>query len=587
MKTFRLRRLLILFVLLVGLGACKSQGCGQKPDEIPSTADARVEQMASKIPEGAETVVFVKDLKKLRETLNLIKQRLPNTGIVEALQQQIQQAFGIDLLDEKSWQQAGIAANTTAVGGILRSRLIFLMYVENRQAFEQTLVDKAKQAFEIEAVTKTEKVGEHTVKVLSDDPAKQIAWMYQGKLAIVAMPALSQQGALEDGTAKLIVSEIAAAKKEKSLWADQGFQKYKSSVVDKYPLALYINPRAQLNKKEAKDELNKDVNAQVAAEWIEKNMSFAGFGISAEGDQAIVRGHFGLDPKVTGALKAAKEGVPDHNWDAFATEKVLLGARATINAESVFALVIASMPEDKQRALRRDLKMWGDRWALDVEKDIIAQLSGHVGLFFYGIAGGNPMSLIAVRNPADAANMLGLLFALKFKSAEALEGLIAKALEGSAGAVTARPLINLPEDTSFKVVQHVGIPFLNFYVHKDMVVVATSAFGDEAMHKYLTDARDDRKLSAVKSHNLGADFSAAKDFNGLYFNSGRAQNNLGALLAMGGIGQVLASIEEISLTLDSDDVGALATLTLDLVPGAAPAAGDAPAAGATEPPPAK
>ena len=33
--------------------------------------------------------------------------------------------------------------------------------------------------------------GEHQMKVLSEDPARQIAWTYDGKLALVSFPATS------------------------------------------------------------------------------------------------------------------------------------------------------------------------------------------------------------------------------------------------------------------------------------------------------------------------------------------------------------------------------------------------------------
>ena len=91
--------------------------------------------------------------------------------------------------------------------------------------------------------------------------------------------------------------------------------------------------------------------------------------------------------------------------------------------------------------------------------------------------------------------MVGLLMALKFKSAEAVDKLITKMMESQPGRFTLRPLVHLPEDTSFRVI---GAGFGNFYIHKDMVVFATTAFGDEAMHKYLTNARPDRKLNAIE-----------------------------------------------------------------------------------------
>ncbi len=560
-------RVLIFLVLLAGLGSCKANGCGAKPDEMPTTSAARVEQMTSKLPGGTATAFVVSDLGKMRATLNVIKDRLPNTGIVETMQKQVQHAFGIDLLDAESWKRAGVIPDSSAVVAVYRSRLLFLMYVDNRQAFEKTLVEKAKAAFSIEAVTKTQKIGEHQIKVLSDDPQAQIAWLYQGKLALVAMPAIDNQGSLDDGSAVLVLSDVADGKKDTSLWADKGFQAFRTSLVEKHAIAAYINPRAGLGSDAAKKKAAEDPNVKLVADWAVKNVPFVGAGISADGDQAVVKAYLGLAPDVLKNVMIAQKAEVTHNWDAFSTEKMLLGARISMNVAKTYALILEAMPEEQRRGARRNVKSFGDGMAIDLEKEVLDQLAGHVGLFFYGVAGGNPMALMGIKSPQDASNALGLMILLKFKNAAAVDALIQKVVEGTGGAVTVRPFVHLPDDPSFKVVSQTGpMAFGNFFIHGDTVAFATTAFGDEAMHKYLIDARDDKKLSVIEGLDLGKAFATGETFSGLYFNSARAQENLGAILAMGGIGPILASIQEASLSLDADDHGAFGLLTIDLVP---------------------
>ena len=355
-------RLLIFLVLLVGLGACKDGGCGKKADEIPATPAARVEQMTAKLPTKSDTVIIAKDLEALRQTLGVIKERLPYTGIVDTMQKQVQVAFGIDVLDAASWQRAGVAPNSSMVVAVYRSRLIFLMYVENRQAFEKTLVEKAKSAFSIEAVTKSEKVGKHPIKVLSDDPARQIAWMYQGKLALISMPALDNQGALEDGSAKMILGELADSKKESSIWSDAGFQSFRAALVENYPVAAWANPRKGLESEEAKKRISEDPNAKAMAAWAEKNVTFLGAGLQAKGDQATVRGYIGLKPDVLKNLRASQNPETKHTWDALATEKVLLGGRLSVNVAQAYALISESLPDDQRRSMKRSLKGFGDNF---------------------------------------------------------------------------------------------------------------------------------------------------------------------------------------------------------------------------------
>lgn len=570
-------RFVIFLVLLVGFSACKDGGCGGSTvDSIPTTATARVEQMVSKLPAATDTAVVAPDLAKMRESLNVVKDRLPDTGIVQHFQQVTQQMFGVDLLEEQSWRNAGIAPDSTAVVAVHRSRLILMLYVENQQAFEKTLVEKAKSAFEIEAVTRTEKVGEHTMKILSDSPQLQIAWLYQGKMALVSMPALTGEGALEDGSAKLVLAEIAEAKGDTSLWKQPGFQAFNNALLTNYPLAGYGNPTSGLESDRAKKEMQ-DSTAAAIGEWAKTNVTYLGAGLRADKDKVELKAYVGLSPAVVALLEQAKKPGTAQNWDAFATDKLLLGLRASLNAKDTYSIALNMLGDEQKRTLRRNLKSTGDAWGLDLEADVIDQLAGHAGVFFYGIAGGNPLQLMTARGPEDVAAQLGLLAVLTFQNKEALDGVIAKILENRSDRFAMRPFVNLPDDPNFKVLTPIGASLGNFYVHGNTAVFATSAFGDEAMHKYLTNTRSDEKLSEMK-FDLGKAFAKDEAYTGIYLSSARAQDNLKSLLAMGGIGPILAAVEEASLRIDSDKEGGFAQLTIDLAPApAAPAPSAAPA----------
>ena len=104
-----------------------------------------------------------------------------------------------------------------------------------------------------------------------------------------------------------------------------------------------------------------------------------------------------------------------------------------------------------RRALRRDVKRYGDMLSLDIEKEVLAALSGHVGVFFYGVAG-SPLALMRnAQNPSELARSIGLMVVLKFKDASSVDNLLSKVLESAEGRVSMRPFVNLPDDTSFKV----------------------------------------------------------------------------------------------------------------------------------------
>lgn len=587
MNSFTSRRLLALCILLVSsltTFACKG-GCGSKTATIPETPAARVEAMVSRIPAKADTVVVLSDLEKMRDTINLLKTRMPNSGVVESMQKQFHQQFGLDLLDAESWKAAGIAPNSSAVVAIHRSRLLLLMYVENRQAFEKILTEKAKAAFQMEAVTKTEKVGKHQLKVLSDDPSKQIAWLYDGKLAIVSMPATDALKSLEDGSAKLVITEVADQKKEQSLWVQPGFKAFYTSLAANNPISFYMNTSSSLESEAVKKEVESDPNAKAVTEWVKQNVTFTGGGLSAAGDQAKLKLYLGLNEATRKKLEEAKKLDAVQDWGAFATENLLLGLRLTVNVQKSYEILLESLPEDNKRALRRDIKRMGDALTIDLESEVLGQLAGNIGVFFYGIAG-NPLALMGQQNPADIARSIGLMAVIKFKSAQAVDQLLQKIVASAGGAVTVRPFTNLPEDEAFKVLafNDPSSPG-QFFLHGDTVIYATQAFGDEAIHKYLTGKREEKKLVDVAKLDLGKEFATAKGFNGLYFNSQRAQENLGGVLAIGGVGEILASLEEVQAAFDVDPTGLFTLLTVDMAPrpegAAAPAAGSTAPAGST------
>ncbi len=563
--------LMLCLTFLLALAACKDGGCGQKKAEIPKTPMARVEQITSKVPAAADTVLVLSDLDEMRSSVENLKTSFPNTGVVDSFQKQFHQKFGLDLLDEKSWKAAGLAADSSVVLVIHRARVLLLTYVEDKQTFEKLLTDKVKATFQIEGVVKNETVGKHKLKVLEEDSNGQIAWMYDGKLAIVSLPATDLKSGLEGGSGKLVVTQVADQQAEGSLWKDPGFQKFKGALVESHPIALYLNPKSAMKNEEMQKELEKSRDAQAILGWVDKNVTFIGAGVSASKEQAKVRGYLGLKEETRKTLEAIKIS-SDVDWGSFGTEKTLLGIRLAANPTTAYQEILKTMPEDKQRALKRDVKRLGEMMALDVEQDVMGALSGHMGIFFYGVAG-NPLGLMrGMNNPAELARSLGLMVVLKFKDAASVDNLVTKVLEASEGRVTMRPFVNLPEDTTFKVLTFTGQEAVgNLFIHGDTVVYATTAFGDEAMHKYLVDGRDDKKLGETPALNLGKEFASKKGFNGVYFNSARAQDNLGPLLAFGGVGEILASIEEAQLELDVDDNGGTALLRIDLTPQAAPA----------------
>src|SRR5690606_7125467 len=156
------------------------------------------EQMTGYLPATTEVAFVAGDLGQARGALTNLHERVGKVvPAVHVIQQEIQSEFGVNSISAESWQQAGINPGGGIVVGFTQNRPILLTYVEDRAAFETTFVDRAKKAFNIDQPVKTEQVDGHQVKLLSQTPARDLGWLYDGKVAIVALPAVDTEGAME------------------------------------------------------------------------------------------------------------------------------------------------------------------------------------------------------------------------------------------------------------------------------------------------------------------------------------------------------------------------------------------------------
>lgn len=565
-----------LLVLFAWLTACDG-GCGNKEAQIPSTPEARVQDIAEKLPAKFEAAVFISDLKATREAAATLKTRLPQGQIVDRFQKQFQSLFGIDLLDRESWVRAGVAADSSAMVGAYRSRIVFLTYVENRQQFEKVLAEKAKAAFKIQSVTKVEDVGGFQMKVLSDNPGMQIAWLYDGKLAKVVMPATSAEGALNDGTASLVLADIAGTKKETSLGASAGFKAFQKVLASKYTVSAYLNTEAYLDSPEMKKSAQEDPRAEAMTAWTKSNLDYAGLGARFDGDTLAVRANLGLQSAKAKELADAVASSAKIDWTGYATENVLLGIRLSFDWQKAWKIFIDSMPEEQRRSTLRDIKVAGDGVNLDLEADVLNQLTGNVGIFFYGISG--DLKNLVGGNPTAIVQNAGLMAIIQLKSADAVTNIVSKIMSPLASLATLRPVtVNEEPVDGWQVIEFIqadtpGRIFLN----GDRIILSTTAFSEKSVLEYAQNKRAEKRLKDVADLDKGKEFGAEGEFTGLYFNSVRARNNLGGVLMFVQEAQLLNFVQEATLKLGVDEAGGFARLLVDLEPapeGAKPAEDD-------------
>lgn len=554
----------VLALLFFATTACDG-GCGNKDEKIPEKPVERVEQMGERLPQGIELALFVGDIEANRKSLTTLSERLGQKGLVDNVTTNFKTKIGIDPLSRESWKTAGVAPDSGFTISYYRDRVIFLTYVENRQKFEKILTEKTKKAFGIEAVVKSEKHGKFDMKVLSQDPARQIAWLYQGKMALVVMPALTGQGALQEGSATTILADVAGLEKKSSIVSLPQWASFKKRLASQYPVTAYLNSGSYLDSDEFKKDLEENPALSTTADWAKKNVQFLGAGLKATSDDAELVVYGDTSKEFVAAAKKVKKVARAEDWTGFATENTMLGIRLSVDPEAAWALFLENMPEQERRGFLRRIGILGTSYNVDIEKDIINKLSGNLGVFFYGIAG-NPLRLLNA-DASTLASKAGLLVVLPFEDEASLNALLEKAI-GPLGQLVAMRNAALPdgkEDPQMRVLE-LQMPTApgRFYVSGNHLVFATTAFGDSAIKKYLSGNRPEKSISEVERLDLGKAFSTGENFNGVYFNAERAISNLGAAVAIGGFGDILAQVEEASLSFDVEESGVAATLRVDL-----------------------
>lgn len=563
---------IVLSLLLVGLVFVPLIGCKNKNiDKMPDTANARVEQMTSHIPASTDVVFIAGDLTKTRVELNNLHNRVGQLlPVARLIQQQVQNDLGINILNEEGWTQAGINAKGGFSVAILQNRPVLLTYVEDRQAFESSVIERARKTLKIEAPVQSEQISGQTVKFASQSPGLDIAWFYNGKLAVIALPAFKNTDALDNGTALVVASQLLGLDKKSSVQSSESYQRFHKALGNESTISAYFNTDALLKSK-ALENSQKELRdgAAAALEWGKNNTRGFGLALATKSDQIQLK--FFLDPTEEFAKAAAKATTQaaKSNWENFATENTLIGMRSSVDFQQLWKGYLDSLSDQQRRSLQRELQMAGKDYGIDIEADVFAGLTGNSALFFYGVDLGTLMSA-QQDDFFQLIRAFGLITAVQLNNKNNLEGLIQKVNTAAQGILGLRHLVNEDgePDKSIKVleVKNLATTPGRVYIKDDLVAFASGAFDETSVAQYFDGSRKEAKLKDVQTLDLGKRFATEKDFNGLYVNFIRAADHLGSAIPMPIVKQTLSQMEELLIDVTVNDKGIFTTVTLDLAP---------------------
>ncbi len=568
-------RLLAVSMALFVLAAFGCDGgCGcNGPGGMPGSADGRSQDMASHLPADTEVAFVVGDLAKMRDSLATTRDTFGDTlPMADLVEEQAKDELGIDLFDAQSFKDTGIVADGAMTITVAGKHPVLLTYVDDQQKFEKAFSDQFKKSFDIEGMPKGETVGDQQLKVLGEEPAQTAAWAYDGKLAIIGFPPSDEIETDEDDDrdVKQVVADLAGQQEKGSLASIDGYKKFNNALATDQSMAVFINTDAALTD-ERMNQLKGQANptAGATAEWIDENVTAMGFGLHAEKNTIKLRTWASLPEDVAKRAQEIMTPTKDAPMGNFSTENTMMALRMSVDMPKLWAFYKETAPPAQRDQIVNQLEQGTKAANLDLEKDIINQLSGNLAIYFYGVdkqmieaAGGQLMA--AFGNPVQA---LALMVPLQFKTPEAREKFSAALAPMGFSKSSVKGDV---EALKMNVERPVG----SFYLKDDLFVWASEVFSDDSVADYINDKRDEKKLSDIDDLNLGADLATNKKYNGLYLNFVRAKNHLGELLSQSLPQPAMSFIdklEEASLTTEVNENGAFLDLSIDLTPQAAAA----------------
>lgn len=545
-KTVRLMAAtLTVSLMALTITACKPKGA------IPKSADGRVEDFAKHLPGTTQGAVFVGELGKMRSTLTTIKTEIGSVvPQVEAMQKEFTKEINLDVFDVKTYEAAGIA-DAGMGAAFVQERIVLMIYVKDQQKFDTYLANNLKKATGGDA-PKVETVDGAKVKVMGAGD-KQVAWIHDGKLAIITTPAPEGKSSV---TAPALAASLTKTAKDKNLAATPAYARYKKAYpADKFALTVFGNAaeiaKSEHFKRAVEDAAKNDPNAKASVEWYQKNAQALGLGLAQQNNELRLKAFFGGTDAFNKEITALGKGVAKAPWKKFVTKKTILGVRSSLNLVAAWTLFKASMPAEERTKIEKSLKEDSAKFGMDLEKDVLANLTGNIGVFFNGIDLAALMA--AQKNPMSAVNGLNVVVGVQVKDKEKAKKLLGAIVEKSQGKLT----LGDWEGGHKMAIEGAG----NIYLKNDLVLFGTPKATGEEIKSYLAGKTEQ------PTNELGQRFAKDGPYNGIYLNVSEVASLLGPLLAMAGeAAAVVQRIDAMALEADGGADGMNLTLKVQLKP---------------------
>ncbi|TXD32234.1 hypothetical protein FRC96_18335 [Lujinxingia vulgaris] len=570
------RLLILLFALAALLIAPACDGCGSKKGAIPASAQDRITQLSEQLPLSTDALIIAPKLDETREALDIVMRRTEAFNpAVRMIESQIQREWGIKLNDPESWKRAGITPDGSLMVAMVVNRPVLVTYVADKQAFESVFVERLRKTFEITEPVRNEKMGKTSLKISGKSGGLELAWFYKDNIAFVALPAFDAIEALEEGTALAIATQIQTTAAEESLGKSAPFMAFRDNLAKDLPLSVYVDPDRYLARVEQAPNPNPtpvDELIEQVALFSQNNAEGAGVGLIATDTRIQLKAYAGGNEELVKKAREAYLSQMEADWANLLTKNTMLGVRTSFDMPKAYQAFLDGLPEENSRAIRRNLVEMGRNYNLNLEDDVIAAMTGHSLIAFYGIGTRQLMGALGQGAPIQqimsVLSASGLLISADFSEQRKLEALVDSLGQFATGYAELRPLNykGAPvDDARVLVPANLNALPARLFQRGDNLTIAAAGMGEDAVYEYLSGKRDEPALKDVEGLDLGARFASEKNLNGLYFNFERLRENFGSMPMIGNVISTLDPLQELLLEVAVEEEGLFATASLDFV----------------------
>ncbi len=550
------------------LVACAGPGV----QSIPESSQGRLSLLAERLPASSEASVYVTDLKGLSAGIKRVDASFGDAaGGVRDLQAELNDKFGIDLMDTGSLRDAaGIAPDGGLAFGFVDNRSVLLIYVVDAEKFDAFVGGKIRDEIGLEGEVATEKVGDVEVRVLGANVEKQLAWAHFGKVAILATPQLDPEKGGEASISKFVAG-IYGNDKGASTSSSASFKQFVSEFGGKYLVAAFANPGAIKKSKfypELKEEFSREEGADDALKNFEEYCTSLGMGFDLRGD--VIKSHFFYGGNAEfGAYYAGLSDVADATFNGFATSSLIAMGRVSLNLAAALSLTEKFAKPEAWNELQSGIGEASEAVGFDLQTEVIDQLTGNMGGYFYGVDLGQAMGGggIAAAQFATVA---------QFKNAEAPLKILNKVLDlyNAEQAKNTPPVDPMNPDMAPPAItpvtltpmaggQGYTLPGAGSIIATGDLIVFASGSMLPAQLELLVQGKGGELLSSP----LGKPFAQGKAHGGLYINI----EQLGLLVSPLVAGSPEASMffstfRDAALYFDSSKRGISSTIEFEMLP---------------------